>query len=41
MHVLEIGVAAGGEGAQQVERRGRLAKGLELAARVGLARFQR
>ena len=41
MDVLEIGVAAGGEGAQQVERRRRLAKGLELAARVGLARFRR
>ena len=38
--VLEIGVAAGGEGAQQVQRRRRLAIGLELAARVGLARIR-
>ncbi len=38
MGVLEIGVAAGGEGAQQVERRGRLAIGVELAAWIGLAR---
>ena len=38
--VLEIGVSAGGEGAQQVQRRRRLAVGLELAARVRLARFR-
>ena len=40
MGVLEIGVAAGGEGAQQVQRRRRLAVGLELPARVGLARLR-
>ena len=39
--VLQIGVAAGGEGAQQVQRRRRLAIGLDLAARVGLARLGR
>ena len=38
MDVLEIGVAAGGEGAQKVERRRGLAIGLELPARIGLAR---
>ena len=37
--VLQIGVAASGEGPKQVQRRGRLAIGLELAARIGLARF--
>ena len=41
MRVLEIGVAAGGEGAQQVQRRRRLAVGLELAARIGHARLGR
>ncbi|MDF9865771.1 hypothetical protein M2437_004753 [Methylorubrum pseudosasae] len=35
MRVLEVGVAAGGEGAQQVQRRRRLPVGLELAARIG------
>ncbi len=40
VRVLEIGVAAGGEGAQQVQRRGRLAVRLELAARIGLPRFR-
>ncbi len=35
MRVLEVGVAAAREGAQQVERRGRLAVGVELALRVG------
>ena len=38
MDVLEVGVAAGGEGAQQVERRRGLAVGLDLPARIGLAR---
>ena len=38
MDVLEIGVAAGGEGAQKVERRRGLAIGVQLPARVGLAR---
>ncbi len=38
--VLQIGVAAAGEGAQQVQRRRRLAVGHELAARVGLARVR-
>ena len=39
MHVREIGIAAGREGAQQVQRRRRLAIGLELALRIGHARF--
>jgi hypothetical protein len=38
MDVLEVGVAAGGEGAQKVERRRGLAVGVQLPARVGLAR---
>ena len=38
MDVLEIGVAAVGESAQKVERRGRLAIGFQLPAWVGLAR---
>ena len=38
MDVLEIGVAAGGEGAQKVERRRGLAIGFQLPARIGLAR---
>ena len=37
MRVGQIGVAAGGEGAQQVERRRRLAIGLQLPARIGSA----
>ncbi len=41
MGVLEVGVAAGGEGPQQVQRRRRLTVGLYLAARVGLARLGR
>ena len=41
MDALEIGVAAGGEGAQQVQRRRRLPVGLELAARIGHARLGR
>ena len=40
-HIAEIGVAALGEGAQQVERRGRLPIGRELAARIGDARLGR
>ena len=39
MHAAEIGEAAGGEGAQQVQRRGRLAIGHQLALGVGDARF--
>ena len=38
MDVLEIGVAAVGEGAQKVERRRGLAIGFQLPARIGLAR---
>ena len=38
--VLEIGVTAGGEGAQKVQRRRRLAVGFELPARIGLARLR-
>ena len=38
VHVLKVGVPAIGEGAQKVEGRGGLAIGLELPARVGLAR---
>ncbi len=41
MRVLEVGVAAGGEGADQVQRRGRLPIRLELAVRIGDARFRR
>ena len=41
VRVLEVRVAAGGEGAKKVQRRGRLAVGLELATRVGLARLGR
>ena len=41
MRVLEICITAVGEGAQQVERRRRLAVSLELAARIGLARLRR
>ena len=40
MGVLEIGVAAGGEGPQQVEGRRRLAIGFQLPARIGLARLR-
>ena len=39
MHAGEIGVAAGRERAQQVERRGRLPVGHQLALRIGHARF--
>jgi hypothetical protein len=38
MDVLEVGVAAGGEGAQKVERRRGLSIGVQLPARIGLAR---
>ena len=38
MDVLEVGVAAGGEGAQKVQRRRGLAIGVQLPARIGLAR---
>ena len=38
MHVVEAGIAALGEGAQQVQRRGRLAVGHALARRIGHAR---
>ena len=41
MHAAEIGVAAGGEGAQQVQRRGRLPVRHQLALRIGHARFRR
>ena len=41
MHIVEVGVAAGGEGAQQIERRRRLPIGLQLPARIGHARFRR
>ena len=39
VHVLEVGIAALREGAQQVERRGRLAVGHLLALRIGHARL--
>ena len=39
MGVLQIGVAAGGERAQQIKRRRRLAIGLQLPARIGRARL--
>ena len=38
--ILEIGVTAGGEGAQEVQRRRRLSVGFQLPARVGLARLR-
>ena len=41
VHPVQIGVAALGEGAQQVQRRGRLAVGLHHALRVRLARRAR
>ena len=41
MHGREIGVTAMREGAQQVQRRRRLAIGLDLAARIRDARFRR
>ncbi len=41
MGVLQVGVAAGGERPQQVQRRRRLSVGLDLAAWVGLARLSR
>ena len=39
MRVLQVGIAAGGEGAQQIERRRRLTIGLHLSARIGSARL--
>ena len=39
MHVFEAGVAAFGESAQQIERRRRLAIGLDLTARIGTPRL--
>ena len=41
MHAAEIGKAAGGECAQQVQRRGRLPVGHQLALRIGGARRRR
>ena len=41
MHAAEIGVAALGEGAQQIEGRRALAVGLELPMRIGGTRFRR
>ena len=41
MRIRQIGVAAGRECAQQIERRRRLAIGLQLPARIGRARFAR
>ena len=41
MDVLEVGVAAGREGSQEVQRRGRLPVGLGLAPRIGRARVRR
>src|SRR5665213_1178688 len=38
MDVFDAGIAAFGEGAQQIERRRRLAIGLDLTARIGAAR---
>ena len=37
LHAVEVGIAALRECAQQVERRGRLAIGLDLPARIGIA----
>ena len=39
MHVLDAGVATLGEGAQQIERRRRLAIGFDLSAWIGTTRF--
>ncbi len=41
MDVLKIGIAAGGEGAKQVQRRGRLAVSHLLARRIGNTRLGR
>ena len=41
MRVRQIGIAAGGEGAQQIERRRRLPIGLQLPARIRRARLGR
>ena len=41
MHIVDRGIAALGEGAQQIERRRRLPIGLDLPPRIGDARFRR
>ncbi|OIQ64615.1 hypothetical protein GALL_538330 [mine drainage metagenome] len=41
MHAAKIGETAGGKGAQQIERRRRLAIGHQLALRIGGARLRR
>ncbi len=41
MRIRQIGIAAGGEGAQQIERRRGLAVGLQLPARIRRARLGR
>src|ERR1700691_344141 len=41
MRIREIGVAAGGERTEKIERRCRLAIGLKLPARIRRARFAR
>ncbi len=41
VYALQVGITAVGEGAQQVERRGRLAIGLDLPARIGRTRVRR
>ncbi len=41
MRIRQVGVTAAGEGAQQIECRRRLPIGLQLAARIGRARFRR
>ena len=40
MHLMQIRIAALGEGAQQVERRRRLIVGLDQPLRIGIARFR-
>ena len=39
MHLVQVGIAAGGEGAQQVQRAGRLEVAELHARRIGDARF--
>ena len=41
MHALEVGVTAGRESANEIERCRRLAVGLDLPMRIGDARFSR
>ena len=41
MGVLEVGVAAGGEGPEKIEGRSGLAIGFQLPARIGLTRLRR